>query len=98
MSESSRILPDSSELGKIWTGFKGIGRRVSEKRRQLRNEKLRKSISGPKDAVDGVARVIASDGMAGFTSNMNGNGTIRRKAVPLRQQGLEPNTVPISQE
>ena len=99
MSESSRILPDNSELGKVWTGFKGIGRRVSEKRRERRNEKLRKSISGPKDAVDGVARVIASDGMVGFASNMNGNGTvIRRKAVPLPQQGLEPNTVPISQE
>jgi len=96
-SEGSRILPSSSELGKAWTGFRGIGRRVSEKRRERRNEKLRKSISGPKDAVDGVARVISSDSMAGFASNMNGNGTvIRRKTVPQRR--LEPNTVPISQE
>ena len=98
MSGNSRILPDSSERGKVWAGFKGIGRRVSERRRERRNEKLRKTISLPKDAVDGVARVIASDGMAGFTSNMNGNGTIRRKAVPLPQQGPEPNTAPISQE
>jgi hypothetical protein len=94
MSESSRILPDSSEFGKVWAGFKGIGRRVSEKRRERRNEKLRRTISGPKDAVDGVARVIASDGMGGFRSNSN--GTIRRKPVP--QRGLEPVTVPISQE
>jgi len=94
MSESSRILPDSGELGKVWSGFKGIGRRVSEKRRERRNEKLRKSISGPKDAVDGVARVIASDGMAGFGSSSN--GTIRRKPVP--QQGQKPTTVPISQD
>lgn len=93
MAENSRILPDSSEIRKVWTGFKGIGRRVSEKRRERRNEKLRRTISGPKDAVDGVARVIASDSMAGFGSNSN--GTIRRKPVP--QRGLEPNTVP-SQE
>lgn len=94
MSESSRIFPDSSELGNLWTGFKGIGRRVSEKRRERRNEKLRKTISGPKNAVDGVARVIASDGMAGFGDNSN--GTIQRKPVP--QRGLEPNTVPTSSE
>lgn len=95
-SGSSRMLSDSSEIGKVWTSFKGIGRRVSEKRRERRNEKLRKTISGPKDAVDGVARVIASDGMAGFGSNMNGNGTIRRKAVPQRER--DSHTVPIPQE
>jgi hypothetical protein len=48
-----------------WTGigesWKGLSRRMSERRRARRNDKLRSMISGPQNLVDGVARVIAGD-------------------------------------
>jgi hypothetical protein len=48
-----------------WTGigesWRGLSRRMSERRRARRNDKLRSMISGPQNPVDGVARIIAGD-------------------------------------
>jgi hypothetical protein len=39
-------------------GWKGLGRRMSERRRERRNDKIRRMISGPRDAVDGVDNIL----------------------------------------
>ncbi|KAI9743975.1 MAG: hypothetical protein M1818_002709 [Claussenomyces sp. TS43310] len=44
--------------GSLTAGWRGLGRRLSEKRREKRTEKMRQMISGPKDAVDGVDNIL----------------------------------------
>jgi hypothetical protein len=45
-------------IGESW---RQLSRRISERRRERRNDKLRSMISGPRDPVDGVARIIAGE-------------------------------------
>jgi hypothetical protein len=56
-----RIVKDN-DFAHLWSGVRGLGRRMSERRRERRSEKLRRSISAPRECVDGVARVVGRDG------------------------------------
>jgi hypothetical protein len=51
-----------NDFAHLWSGVRGLGRRMSERRRERRSEKLRRSISAPRECVDGVARVVGRDG------------------------------------
>jgi hypothetical protein len=56
----------NTTFGKLqlqWVGLRGLGRRMSERRRESRNEKLRRSISAPRDARDGVEDVLRRGGL-----------------------------------
>lgn len=44
--------------GSLTASWKDLGRRMSEKRRERRTEKIRTMISGPRDAFDGVDNIL----------------------------------------
>jgi len=60
-SRSARSYAHDNDAGRMntqWMGLKGLARRMSEKRKEKRHEILRRSISAPRNAIDGVDNVL----------------------------------------